>query len=185
MTCLLLTSSFLTYASAHKTSKSLMHSIDHYVIKETSVFEFTTTTKKIMHMNNTLFINILMLCNKKDVTNQTLLCCTKFENIRSLQKILFSKWSLKDWLKRLCMIMLKQTCYNMIFAFNALLWMLYKKQWKNLCDLLWKVSALLFYIIILIVEFSLTFCSMQTSTWWWFMSNTSSFKIEIWNSWKL
>ncbi len=96
MTCLLLTSSFLAYASACKTSKSSMHSTDCYAIKETSVFKFTTTTKKIMHMSNALFINILMLCNKKDVTNQTLLRCAKFENIRRLQKISFSKWSSKD-----------------------------------------------------------------------------------------
>jgi len=91
MTCLLLTSSFLAYASACKTFKSSMHSIDHYVIKETLVFKSTITTKKIMHMNNALFTNILMLCNRKDVTNQTLLRCAKFKNIRRLQKISFLK----------------------------------------------------------------------------------------------
>jgi len=108
----LLTSSFLAYASAHKMSKNLMHSTDHYVIKETSVFEFTTTTKKIMHINNALFTDILMLCNRKDATNQTLLRYVKFKNIKRLQKISFLKWFSKDWLERLCMIMLKQTCYN-------------------------------------------------------------------------
>ncbi len=164
MTCLLLTSSFLAYASAHKTFKSSMHSTDHYVIKETSVFKFTLTTKKIMHMSNVLFTDILMLCNRKDVTNQTLLCCVKFENIKRLQKISFSKWSLKDWLERLCMIMLKRTCYNMIFAFSALFWVLFKKSLKTLWFSLWKVSALFFCIITFVVEFSLTFCFMQTST---------------------
>ncbi len=107
MTCLLLISSFLTYASTHKMSQSSMHSTNHYVIKETSVFELITTIKKIMHMNNALFTDILMLCNRKDATNQTLLRCVKFENIKSSQKISFSKWSSKDWLKRLCMIMFK------------------------------------------------------------------------------
>ena len=91
MTCLLLTSLFLAYASAYKMSKSLMHSTDHYAIKETSVFKFITTTKKIMHINNALFTDILMLCNRKDATNQTLLRCMKLKNIRRLQKILFSK----------------------------------------------------------------------------------------------
>ena len=107
MTCLLLTSSFLTCASACKTSKSSMHLTDHYVIKEASIFKSTTTIKKIMHISNALFTDILMLCNRKDATNQTLLRCIKFENIRRLQKISFSKWFSKDWLKRLCMIMLK------------------------------------------------------------------------------
>ena len=162
-----------------------MHSTDHYVIKETSVFKFTITTKKIMHMSNALFTDILMLCNRKDITNQTLLRCVKFENIRRLQKISFLKWSSKDWLKRLCMIMLKQTCYNIIFAFSALSWMLFKKSLKTLWFSLWKVSALFFHIITLVVEFSLTFCFMQTSTWWQFMSNTSSFKIEIWDLWRI
>ncbi len=162
-----------------------MHSTDHYVIKETSVFKFIITTKKIMHMNNALSTDILMLCNRKDATNQTLLRCVKFENIRRLQKISFSKWSSKDWLKRLCMIMLKRTCYNMIFAFSALSWVLFKKSLKTLCASLWKVSALLFCIITLVVEFSLTFCSMQTSTWQQFMSNASSFKIEIWDLWRI
>ncbi len=185
MTCLLLTSSFLTYALARKMSKSSMHSTDYYVIKETSVFKSITTTKKIMHMSNALFTDILMLCNRKDITNQTLLRCVKFENIRRLQKILFLKWSSKDWLKRLCMIMLKQTCYNIIFAFSALSWMLFKKSLKTLWFSLWKVSALFFHIITLVVEFSLTFCFMQTSTWWQFMSNTSSFKIEIWDLWRI
>ncbi len=69
MTCLLLTSSFLTCASACKTFKNSMHLTDHYAIKETLVFKFITTTKKIMHMNNALFIDILMLCNRKDATN--------------------------------------------------------------------------------------------------------------------
>ncbi len=165
MTCLLLTSSFLAYASTRKTSKSSMHSTDHYAIKETSVFKSITTTKKIMHMNNALFTDILMLCNRKDATNQTLLRCAKFENIRRSQKISFSKWSSKDWLKRLCIIMLEWTCYNMIFTFSALSWVLFKKSLKTLCASLLKVSALLFHIIILVVEFSLTFCSMQTSTW--------------------
>ncbi len=165
MTCLLLTSSFLTCASARKMSKSSMHSTDHYVIKETSVFKSTTTTKKIMHMNNALSTDILMLCNRKDVTNQTLLHYAKFENIRRLQKISFSKWSSKDWLEWLCMIMLKWTCYNMIFAFSALSWMLFKKSLKTLWFSLWKISALLFCIITFVVEFSLTFCFMQTSTW--------------------
>ncbi len=91
MTCLLLTSSFLTCASARKMSKSSMHSTDYYAIKETSVFKSTTTTKKIMHMSNALFTDILMLCNRKDATNQTLLRCVKFENIRRSQKISFSK----------------------------------------------------------------------------------------------
>ncbi len=127
MTCLLLTSLFLTYASACKMFKSSMHSTDYYAIKETSVFKFIITTKKIMHMSNALSTDILMLCNRKDATNQTLLRCVKFENIRRLQKISFSKWSSKDWLERLCMIMLERTCYNMIFAFNALSWMLFKK----------------------------------------------------------
>ena len=185
MTCLLLTSSFLAYASAHKMSKNSMHSTNHYAIKETSVFKSTTTTKKIMHMNNVLFTDILMLCNRKNATNQTLLRCAKFENIRRSQKISFSKWSLKDWLERLCMIMLEWTCYNMIFTFNALSWMLFKKSLKTLWFSLWKVSALLFCIIILVVEFSLTFCSMQTLTWWQFMSNASSFKIKIWDLWRI
>ncbi len=185
MTCLLLTSSFLACASARKTSKSLMHSTDHYAIKETSVFKSTTTTKKIMHMSNALSTDILMLCNRKDATNQTLLRCAKFENIRRSQKISFSKWSSKDWLKRLCMIMLERTCYNMIFAFSTLSWVLFKKLLKTLCASLWKVSALLFCIITFVVEFSLTFCSMQTSTWQQFMSNASSFKIEIWDLWRI
>ncbi len=132
MTCLLLTSSFLACASARKTSKNSMHLTDHYAIKETSVFKFTTTTKKIMHMSNALSTDILMLCNRKDATNQTLLRCVKFENIRRSQKISFSKWSSKDWLERLCMIMLERTCYNMIFAFSALSWMLFKKSLKTL-----------------------------------------------------
>ncbi len=185
MTCLLLTSSFLAYASACKMSKSSMHLTDHYAIKETSVFKFTTITKKIMHMSNALFTDILMLCNRKDATNQTLLRCVKFENIRRSQKISFSKWSSKDWLERLCMIMLKQTCYNMIFAFSALSWVLFKKLLKTLWFSLWKVSALLFHIITLVVEFSLTFCFMQTSTWQQFMLNASSFKIEIWDLWRI
>ncbi len=179
MTCLLLTSSFLARASARKMFKNSMYSTDHYVIKETSVFKSTITTKKIMHMSNALSTDILMLCNRKNATNQTLLRCAKFENIRRSQKISFSKWSSKDWLKRLCMIMLKRTCYNMIFTFSALSWVLFKKSLKTLCASLWKVSALLFHIITLVVEFSLTFCFMQTSTWWQFMSNASSFKIKI------
>ncbi len=181
----MLTSSFLAHASARKMLKSLMHLTDHYVIKETSVFKSITTTKKIMHMNNALSTDILMLCNRKDATNQTLLRCAKFKNIRRLQKISFSKWFSKDWLKRLCMIMLKQTCYNIIFAFSALSWVLFKKSLKTLRFSLWKVSALLFCIITFVVEFSLTFCSMQTSTWWQFMSNASSFKIEIWDLWRI
>ena len=128
----MLISSFLAYASTCKTSKSLIHSTDHYAIKETSVFKSTTITKKIMHMSNALSIDILMLCNRKDATNQALLRCMKFKNIRRLQKISFSKWSSKDWLERLCMIMLKWTCYNMIFAFSALSWMLFKKSLKTL-----------------------------------------------------
>ncbi len=91
MTCLLLTSSFLACASARKTFKSSMHSTDHYAIKETSVFKPTTTTKKVMHMSNALSTDILMLCNRKDATNQALLRCTKFENIRSHLKISFQK----------------------------------------------------------------------------------------------
>ncbi len=185
MTCLLLTSLFLAYASAHKTSKSLMHSTDNYAIKETSVFKSTTTTKKIMHMSNALSTDILMLCNRKDATNQTLLRCAKFENIRSHLKISFQKWSLKDLWKRLCMIVLKQICYSMTIAFSALSWVLFKKSLKTLWFSLWKVSALLFCIITLVVEFSLTFCFMQTSTWWQFMSNASSFKIEIWDLWRI
>ncbi len=96
MTCLLLTSSFLAHASAHKMSKNSMHSTDHYAIKETSIFKSTTITKKIMYISNALSTDILMLCNRKDATNQTLLRCAKFENIRRLQKISFSKWSSKD-----------------------------------------------------------------------------------------
>ncbi len=69
MICLLLlTSYFLECSSARK---SLMNSTDNYVIKETSsVFEFT---KKIMHINNALFTDMLMLCDRKlnDATNQT------------------------------------------------------------------------------------------------------------------
>ena len=129
--------------------------------------------------------DILMLCNRKDVTNQTLLRCVKFENIRRLQKISFSKWSSKDWLKRLCIIMLKWTCYNMIFAFSALFWVLFKKSLKTLWFSLWKVSALLFHIITFVIEFSLTFCFIQTSTLQQFMSNASSFKIEIWDLWRI
>ena len=91
MTYLLLISSFLACASARKMFKSLMHSTDHYTIKETSVFKSTITIKKIMHMSNALSIDILMLCNRKDATNQTLLRCAKFKNIRRLQKISFSK----------------------------------------------------------------------------------------------
>ncbi len=72
-------------------SKNSMHSTDHYVIKETSVFKSIITIKKIMHMSNALSTDILMLCNRKDATNQTLLRCVKFENIRKLQKISFSK----------------------------------------------------------------------------------------------
>ena len=68
MTCLLLlTSYFLKRSSTHKNS---MNSTDNYVIKETSsVFK---STKKIMHIDNTLFTDMLMLCNKKlnDATNQ-------------------------------------------------------------------------------------------------------------------
>ena len=165
MTCLLLTSSFLACASACKMFKNLMHSTDYYAIKETSVFKFTITTKKIMHMSNALSTDILMICNRKDATNQILLRCMKFENIRRLQKISFSKWSLKDWLEKLCMIMLKRTCYNMIFTFSALSWMLFKKLLKTLWFSLWKVSALFFCIITFIVKFSLTFCFMQTLTW--------------------
>jgi len=60
MIYLLLINSFLTYASTHKNSINL---IDNYVIKViTSIFEFT---KKIMHMNNALFTDMLMLCNRK------------------------------------------------------------------------------------------------------------------------
>ncbi len=162
-----------------------MHSTDHYAIKKTSVFKSTTTTKKIMHMSNALSTDIIMLCNRKDATNQTLLRCAKFENIRKSQKISFSKWSSKDWLERLCMIMLERTCYNMIFAFSTLSWVLFKKSLKTLCASLWKVSALLFCIITFVIEFSLTFCSMQTSTWQQFMSNASSFKIEIWDLWRI
>ena len=91
MTCLLLTSLFLACASACKTSKSSMHSTDHYAIKETSVFKSIVTTKKIMHISNALYTDILMLCNRKDATNQTLLRCAKFENIRRSHKISFSK----------------------------------------------------------------------------------------------
>ncbi len=70
MTCWLLTSLFLTYASTCKRFKNLMNSINNYAIKETtSIFEFI---KKIMHISNALFINILMLCNRKlkDAINQ-------------------------------------------------------------------------------------------------------------------
>ncbi len=69
MTCLLLlTSYFLKRSSA---CKSLMNSTDSYAIKKTSsVFE---STKKIMHIDNALFIDMLMLCDRKlnDVTNHT------------------------------------------------------------------------------------------------------------------
>ncbi len=68
MIYLLLINLFLAYASIHKNS---INSTDNYVIKEiTSIFEFT---KKIIHMNNALFTDMLMLCNRKlnDVTNQT------------------------------------------------------------------------------------------------------------------
>jgi len=47
-----------------------MNSNNNYAIKETiSVFAFI---KKIMHMNNALLIDMLMLCNRKlkDATNQ-------------------------------------------------------------------------------------------------------------------
>ncbi len=57
---------FLAYASACKNSINLT---DNYIIKETtSVFEFT---KKIMYMNNALFTDMLMLCDRKlyDATN--------------------------------------------------------------------------------------------------------------------
>jgi hypothetical protein len=62
MTCLLLTSSFLTH-------KSLMNSTDHYIIKSTTS---TFNSKKIMHMNNALFIDMLMLCDRRDATSQKL-----------------------------------------------------------------------------------------------------------------
>ncbi len=68
MTCLLLTSYFLECSSARKNS---MNSTDNYVIKETSsVFE---STKKIMHIDNALSTDMLMLCDRKlnDATNQT------------------------------------------------------------------------------------------------------------------
>jgi len=61
-----LISLFLAYASACKNSINLT---DNYIIKETtSVFEFT---KKIMYMNNALFTDMLMLCDRKlyDATN--------------------------------------------------------------------------------------------------------------------
>ncbi len=67
MTCLLLTSYFLECSSA---CKSLMNSTNNYAIKRTSsVFEFT---KKIIHIDNALFTDMLMLCDRKlnDVTNQ-------------------------------------------------------------------------------------------------------------------
>ena len=57
MTYLLLTSSFLACASARKTFKSLMHSIDYYAIKETSVFKFITTVEKC---NDRLVSNSLL-----------------------------------------------------------------------------------------------------------------------------
>jgi len=47
-----------------------MNLTDNYAIKETiSIFAFI---KKIMHINNALLINMLMLCNRKlkDATNQ-------------------------------------------------------------------------------------------------------------------
>ncbi len=178
MTCLLLTSWFLARSSARKKS---MNSIDSYAIKETtSVFE---STKKIMHMSNALLTDMLMLCNRKlkDATNQKWLHCARFENIRSQSKISFSKWSSNDLWERLCTTVLAKICYHMTIAFSALSWVLFKKSLKTLCAFLWKVSALLFRIITLVVEFSLTFCSMQTSTWQQFMSNASSFKIEIWD----
>ena len=182
MTCLLLTSWFLAYASA---CKKLMNSTDNYVIKETiSVF---ASTKKIMHMSNALLIDMLMLCNRKlkDVTNQKWLHCARFENIKSQLKILFLKWSSNNLWERLCMTVLAQICYYIIIAFSALSWVLCKKSLKTLWFHSWKVSALLFFIITLVVEFSLTFCSMQTSIWWQFMSNASSFKIEIWDLWRI
>ncbi len=67
MTYLLLISTFLKYATAckkSKSSKNLMHSINNYTIKsvkvikaikETLILNFTTTIKKIIHMNNALF----------------------------------------------------------------------------------------------------------------------------------
>ncbi len=68
MTCLLLlTSYFLERSSARK---NLMNSTDSYAIKETSsVFE---STKKIMHIDNALSTDMLMLCDRKlnDATNQ-------------------------------------------------------------------------------------------------------------------
>ncbi len=178
MTCLLLTSWFLTHASARK---KLMNSTDSYVIKET-ILVFAST-KKIMHMSNALLINMLMLCNRKlkDATNQKCLHCARFENIKSQLKISFLKWSLNDLWERLCTTVFAQICYHMTIAFSALSWVLFKKSLKTLCASLWKVNALLFCIITLVVEFSLTFCSMQTSTWQQFMLNTSSFKIEIWD----
>ncbi len=57
---------FLACASACKNSINLTN---NYIIKETtSVFEFT---KKIMYMNNALFTDMLMLCDRKlnDATN--------------------------------------------------------------------------------------------------------------------
>ncbi len=103
MTCLLLTSWFLAYASAHK---NLMNLTDNYVIKETiSALEFT---KKIMHMSNALLTNMLMLCNRKlkDATNQKWLHCVRFENIRSQSKISFLKWFSNNLWERLCMTVL-------------------------------------------------------------------------------
>ncbi len=182
MTCLLLTSWFLACESVHK---RLMNSNNNYAIKETiSVFAFI---KKIMHMNNALLIDMLMLCNRKlkDATNQKWSHCVRFENIRSQLKISFLKWSLNDLWERLCTTVLAQICYHTIIAFSALSWVLFKKSLKTLCASLWKVSALLFHIITFVVEFSLIFCFMQTSTWQQFMSNASSFKIEIWNLWRI
>ncbi len=162
MTCLLLTSWFLAHASA---CKKLMNSTDSYAIKETiSAF---ASTKKIMHISNALLINMLMLCNRKlkDVTNQKWLHCARFENIKSQLKISFLKWFLNDLWERLCTTVFIQICYHMIIAFSALSWVLFKKSLKTLCAFLWKVNALLFCIITLVVEFSLIFCFMQTLTW--------------------
>ncbi len=152
----------LACASARK---SWMNSTDSYVIKE--IISALESTKKIMHMSNALLTDMLMLCNRKlkDATNQKWLHCARFENIRSQSKILFSKWFSNDLWERLCTTVLTQICYNTTIAFCALSWMLFKKSLKTLCAFLWKVSALLFCIITFVVEFSLTFCSMQTSTW--------------------
>jgi hypothetical protein len=89
----MLTSSFLARASARKEpkgSKGPMHPTGHYATKGTkgnSAFGSTTTTKKVMHMDNALSTDILMLCNRKEATNRAQLRFAKSANIRNQLKI--------------------------------------------------------------------------------------------------